>query len=76
MLPTLADIRARTAEAGRSEIDSRVVERRGRRGEKCFERRRGPRVLISKVETALAWSIWEGDFSGCSMPGIQKARRR
>lgn len=64
MLPTLADIRARTAEAGRCGMGSRVVERRGRRGEKCFERRRGPSVLIWKVERALAWSIWEGDFSG------------
>lgn len=36
----------------------------GRKGEKCFRRRSGPRVLILKVESAFVWEIWVGDFSG------------
>ena len=39
-------MRAKRAEAGRLEIDERLVDLRGRRGVKCLERRSGPRVLI------------------------------
>lgn len=55
MEPTRADISAKTAWAGREGLEvggERVVDLRGRKGEKCFVRRRGPRVLILKVSRA------------------------
>ena len=72
-------MKAKTACAGREALSvagGREVDLRGRKGEKCFVRRREPRVLILKVSRAWAWEICEGDFSGCRMPGMQKARWR
>ena len=60
MEPTRADMRATTAWGGRDGLElagGRVVDLRGRRGEKCLVRRRGPRVLIWKVERACACEI-------------------
>lgn len=71
MEPTRADIRARTAGAGREGWDGGGgVDLRGRRGVKCLVRRRGPRVLVRKVERAAGAEIWEGDFSGCCRGGV------
>lgn len=47
----------------------------GRKELKCFIRRRGPMVLVRKVERHAWASFWEGDFSACRMPGMAKARR-
>jgi len=44
--PTRADINASTAEAGRFSRAETVVDFFGRKEEKCFARRRGPRLLI------------------------------
>lgn len=76
MEPTRADISARTAEAGTLSRGETGVDFFGRKGVKCFASNKGPRLLTWKVSSALAWSIWDGDFSGCSRPGMQKARRR
>lgn len=48
----------------------------GRKGVRCFIRRRGPRALTWKLWRALEADIWEGDFSTCRMPGRVSARRR
>jgi hypothetical protein len=48
----------------------------GRNGEKCLISRRGPMVLVRKVDSASAAEICRGDFSGCRIPGSQKQRRR
>lgn len=76
MLPTRADMRAKTADLGKASSNSRGVLLRGSKEVKCFDSKRGPRVLICKLDRASAALIWAGDFSGCKMPGMQKASRR
>lgn len=76
MDPTRADMSAKTAAMGRLAEGVTELLRLGRRGEKCLSRRRGPSVLIWKVESASSYEIAAGDFSGCRMPGMQKASRK
>ena len=42
----------------------------GTNWERCFRSSNGPRELTLKLSSALAASIWLGDFSACKMPGI------
>lgn len=64
------------AAEGRLAEDVIELLRLGRSGEKCLSRRSGPSVLIWKVESASSYEIAPGDFSGCRIPGMQKASRR
>lgn len=48
----------------------------GRKGEKCFKRSKGPRVLVRKVRSASSAFILVMDFSGKRRPGRMKVRWR
>ena len=77
MEPTRADIRARIAAEGcRPGVGLRGVLWRGRKGVKCFVRRRGERRFRERVCRAEACVIDWGDFSGVRRPGRRKARRK
>lgn len=80
VLPTRAAMDAHTAWRGRLVRSAASVDDAGAKdflgsiGEKCFIRRSGPKVLIWKVRRASPAFTCVGDFSGCRMPGVTRAR--